>query len=125
FVVLADLFLSDQNAAGLESLLKAHRPHAAADPELFYYEARAKVLLKQPAEAAALLQKAYQKQTNEVRRRGYVTRLVLVMAEAGQGLEGYRLAPDKSAAFEALANQLLYQKKDKELAALLDEHGKD
>ncbi len=69
FTILANQLLADKDAAGLEKLIAAHRPHAADDPDLFYYEARAKVLLKQPAEAAALLEKAYRKQTVEFRRR--------------------------------------------------------
>jgi len=46
------------------------------------------------------------------------------MLNLGRGLDGYRAAPDKKAAFETLARQLVQQKKDKDLAELLAEHAK-
>jgi tetratricopeptide (TPR) repeat protein len=125
FNQLANLLAADKKATEMEALIKAHRPHAGDDPGLDARAARAKVWLKQPAEAAALVKKAYQAQKDENLRKGYVNRFVLDMDEAGQMLEGYRLAPDKLSAFGALAPRLVSSKKEKELAALLDGHAKE
>jgi predicted Zn-dependent protease len=122
FTNLADLMAGDKHAADLEALCKAHQVHAADDADLLYYQALAKLFAKQPGEAAALLQQAYQKQVAEARRSQYVSRFLHEMQGQGLVIEGYRAAPDKSAAFQTLAPQLVYQKKDKELAALLAEH---
>jgi hypothetical protein len=55
----------------------------------------------------------------------YVHMFVTDLADNGLPLEGYRAAPDKLVAFQTLASRLLSSKKDKELAALLEEHGKE
>jgi hypothetical protein len=104
--------------------VSAHRRHAGDDPELLFHSARAKVLLRKPAEAASLLRKACRRQADERQRRWYVAQFARDMAAAGRALEGYRAAPDKPAAFEGLAQDLLSRKKEKELGALLSEHGK-
>src|SRR5262249_19882742 len=124
FAQLANLLCTDKKAAELETLIALHRPHADGDPDLLFYEARAKVFRKQPAQALPLLQKAHQTQTEQFRRRMYVSSWVQDMLEMGDGLEGYRTAPDRAAAFETLAPMLVSQKKKEELAKLLDEHGK-
>jgi uncharacterized protein HemY len=125
FMQLANLLAADKKATELEALIKAHRPHAADDPDLDARQATAKVWLKQPDEAAALVKKAYQKQKDVNVRNGYVSRFVLDMDDAGQPLEGYRLAPDKPSAFRALAPRLVTAKREKELAALLEGHAKE
>jgi hypothetical protein len=124
FAHLANLLANDKNVAGLEALIHAHRPHAADDADLYYFEARAKVLRKQPAEATTLFRKACQKQTEPTRRTGYVNQFLLDMDDIGQLLEAYRAAPDRSAAFPTAASRLLFQKKDQELATLLEEHAR-
>src|SRR5262249_37825642 len=83
----------------------------------------ARVGLKRPAEAAPLLLKAYQQQTADPQKNYYVSTFVLDMERHGRGLEGYRAAPDKVAAFRPLASKLLADKKDGELEKLLREHG--
>ncbi|HWG44368.1 MAG TPA: tetratricopeptide repeat protein [Gemmataceae bacterium] len=124
FTQLADLLAADKKGAELETLIQTHRRQVGDSPDLIYQESRAKLLLKKPAEAIALLHKAHQRQKEEFRRKSYVNRFLFDMEEAGQVLEGYRAAPDKIAAFETLAPRLIYQKKDKELAALLQEYRK-
>jgi predicted Zn-dependent protease len=124
FTQLADLLAADKKGAELEALIQAHRMHAGNGPDLFYYESLAKVFAKKPAEAAPLFRKAYEKEPLEYRRKAYVSRFLLEMDECGQGLAGYRAVPDKSEAFGTLASQFVSRKKEKELAALLDEHGK-
>jgi predicted Zn-dependent protease len=124
FTQLANLLAGDKKGAELEALVKAHRAQDADDPDVFYFAARARILLKQPAEAGALLVRAYQQQPQESLRKSYVTQLALDMEQVGQGLEGYRASPDKPAAFETLAFRLVSQKKDGELAALLEEHAR-
>ncbi len=122
FTQLAGLMDRDKKAADLQGLCDAQQPHAADDPELFYYQALAKVLTREPVTAGVLLQKAFRKQPEEMRRRVYVRRFVLEMETRGLLLEGYRAAPDKSAAFEALAQRLLTARKGEALADLLKEH---
>jgi uncharacterized protein HemY len=122
FSQLAHLLVGDRKGAELEELLAAHRAHAGPGPDLDHYEARAKLLLKQPARAIPLLQQAYRKQTDVHQRRSYVIQFVDAMHEAGQGLEGYRAAPDKALAFETLARRLMQQKRDAELERLLQAH---
>jgi uncharacterized protein HemY len=122
FNQLANLLLGDRNGAQLEALIEAHRPHAAEDPALLFYAARAKVLLHQEAEATALLEKAYRKQANTYLRRSYVDQFVRDMAAAGKGLDAYRSAPDQAAAFETLAHEWLLKKNKKDLDRLLEVH---
>src|SRR5262249_27544320 len=88
FAQLANLLCTDKKAAELETLIALHRPHADGDPDLLFYEARAKVFRKQPAQALPLLQKAHQTQTEQFRRRMYVSSWVQDMLEMGDGLEG-------------------------------------
>jgi hypothetical protein len=57
------------------------------------------------------------------RRNEYTSRFLLGMSEVGHMLDGYRAVSNKSAAFELLASNLVFRKKDKELKALLLEHG--
>ncbi len=116
--------VGDKKAADLEDLIKEHRANKGDDLTLTFAEARLKILQKQPVEAAALFQKAYQKQKEDGRRRQCVYRFLDEMFKAGLPLEGYRAAPDKAAALETLAYRLVADKKEKELAALLEEHGK-
>jgi hypothetical protein len=106
-------------------LVKAHRAHATDLADLYLQEARALLLLKQPGEALGCFRKAYEAQADQGRRSGYVHQIVAAMDEAGRGLDAYRAAPDKAAAFEALAGRLVWQKKEKELGALLEAHGKE
>jgi predicted Zn-dependent protease len=124
FTQLVNLLAADKKGADLEALIRAHRPHAG-DEDMDYYEARARALRKQPAEAAALFQKAYGKLgEDDGRRWQYRSGFLQDMEGVGLMLEGYRAVPDKAHAFSILAGRLLSQKKDKDLAALLEEHGK-
>jgi predicted Zn-dependent protease len=123
FSHLANYLARDKKGTELAALVQAHRGRGGDETSLYLNEARAQVFLKQPAAAAACLQKALEKQTNQHQRRSYVQAFVRDMAEMEQGLEGYRLAPDKDAAFESLAHQLVFEKKVAELEKLLEEHG--
>jgi hypothetical protein len=124
FTTLAALLFRDRKAADLQALCAVHQAHAPEDPELFYYQALAKLLEKRPAEAAPFLRKAFEKETAEHRRRAYLTDFLHEMEGQGLALDGYRAAPDRTAAFEMLAAMLIDRKKDKELAALVEEHGR-
>jgi predicted Zn-dependent protease len=125
FPQLADLMANDKKGTELQALVRAHQPHAGDDPALPYYEARAKVLTNQWADAVPLFQKAYRKQTTPYLRAQYQSSFLQDMAAAGRWREGYRAAEDKEAALNTLAGQFVLQKKDKELAALLEEQPKD
>ena len=124
FFQIANFLLMDKQGAKLLELVPQQRATSRVNPELLYYEARARAMLKQPAEAANLLKQAYQLQKQDFQRRNYVVNLVLDLEAVGLGLEGYRAAPDKAVAFETLARQLVNRKQAKKLEALLQEHGK-
>lgn len=125
FHQLAYDLINDKKGADLEALIDAHRPHASAPGDLLFLQARAKVLLKKPAEAIALFHKAYEQQANDDQRHSYVSSFVNDMDELGQALEGYRAVPDKSTAFQTLAARFTWKKKAEKLKELLEEHGKD
>lgn len=91
---------------------------------MLFHEARAKVLLKQPVKAIALVGKACANQILNPQQKAQVNQFLREMAVAGQLLEGYRAAPDKVDAFRTLTMDLVYRKKDQELAALLEEHAR-
>ena len=122
FTQLADLFVGDKKWTDLETLVQAHRQLAPDDPDLYFQDSLLKIVAKQPAEAAVLLHKACAKQTVEYVRKRYVHRPE-ELADRGLALEGYRAVADKPAVFETLADRFVVQKKDKDLAALLEEHG--
>ena len=124
FQQLANLLVTDKKGAQLQELIASHRRRAADDPDLLYQEARAKILTHQPGEAASLIKRAYEQQPFGQKRNSYVTGFVVTMQEAGQGLEGYRDAPDKAIAFQTLARNLTYARKADELRQLLDEHAR-
>ena len=124
FAQLAGLMRNDKKGAELAALVQVHRPHTADEAELLFHEARSRLFLNKPAEAAALLRQACEKQTHPEQQRWQINQVLWDMAAAGHGLQGYRAVPDKRAAFETLANWLINQKKDKELALLIEEHGK-
>lgn len=124
FTQLAGLLSADKKGVELQALVEAHRPNAGDQAALLFNDALAKALTGRAAEASASLQQACQKQPVEWQRKSYIREVLIVMLDAGQAMEGYRAAPDKAEALDALAAALLARKKDKELAALLVEHGK-
>lgn len=125
FTQLANLMANDKQGAELEALVRLHRPNAGDDADLTFYEMRARALTKNWAEAITLFRQASQKQTNQLQRANYQTYFLLDLAAEGKWIEGYRAAVDKKTAFNTLAGQLLTQKKDKDLAKLLEEHHKN
>jgi predicted Zn-dependent protease len=124
FEQLANLMTADKKGVELEELVRLHRPHAGDDPRLLYQECRAKLLLKKPEEASALFRTAYKKDSQEYRRSAESRQFLLDMAEAGRFLDGFRAVPNSTVAFESIAPTLVFQKKRKELKALLEEYGK-
>jgi uncharacterized protein HemY len=122
FAQLAHLMIQDKKGAELEALCKAHQPHAGDDPNFLYNQSLALVLAKKPAEAVVFLKKAMEKNKEQYQRQGYQRGFLTQMSEQGLTIEGYRLAPDRDAAFATVAFQLVAQKKDKELATILAEH---
>jgi predicted Zn-dependent protease len=123
FAQLAYLLYADKKGQPLQELVAAHRPHAGADPDLLFHEARAKLLLKEQAQAEALLQKAFRRQKDEHNRWECLSLLVHARLEQGKPLEGYRAAPDRVLAFQILAGELLCEKKAADLQRLVEEHG--
>jgi predicted Zn-dependent protease len=124
FTQLANLMSADRKGADLEALIAAHRRQADGDPILDFYQARARIYQNRPGEAAAFLRAAWQKQPVEGQRKGYLYQLLNDSRDWGSGLAAYRAVPDQVQAFAVLASRLVGQKKEKELAALVEEHGK-
>jgi tetratricopeptide (TPR) repeat protein len=125
FSQLGWLLLGDKRAADLEKLAEAHRPHAADDPDWYYFRAQAHFLQGESAKGLPLLREAWQRQKVDYRRQGYVGGYVRYMHGEGKGMEGYRTAPDRAVAFETLAGLLVQEKKKEELARLIEEHSRD
>src|SRR5262249_48132224 len=115
---------SDKKTTELEALLQAHRAQAPADPALYLYEARLRLLQKKPMEAAALFQEACTKRAEDKDSLNLYP-FLCDMADAGCAREAYRAASDKASAFVTLAQRLLHQKQEKELATLLVEYAPD
>ncbi|MBI3412329.1 MAG: tetratricopeptide repeat protein [Planctomycetes bacterium] len=128
FTQLANLMIADKKAPQLRELLATHRPGGAGDdPEMLFLESLFHVIGEKPAlaEAEPLLRNACAKQKQQYRREDYVRRFVLSLADVGQALEAYQAAPEKSAAFDALARELVQKKKPAELEKLLVAHRKN
>lgn len=125
FMQLSHLLAQDKKGAELQALVEAHRPHAKEAADLLSFEARARILQNQPAEAVPLMQKAYELAKEQFRRRGIVTQFATDMAEAGHARLAYLAAPDAALAFETLANRLVYKKNAPELDQLVQAHAKD
>ena len=104
FGQLAHWLLMDKNATELLALIDLHRPNAGDDTELPLLEARARIVLKQPAQAIKLWQDAYRRAPAVWKRRQIITTFVFEMHAAKHGLDAYRAAPDRRAAFESLAS---------------------
>lgn len=124
FVRLADQLSWNKKGAELEALVQAYRPQQPHAPQVAFYQALAKAFGKRPKEAVPLFLTAWQKQTDENQRHMFQNRFLLALAEVVPAGEAYRLAPQKEAALETLASNLVAQKRGKELAALLDEHAR-
>lgn len=125
FDQLANLMTNDKKGVELEELIRLHRPHAGDDSDLLYRECRAKLLRKKSNEAIPLFVLAYKRDKLEYRRMNEVREFLLTMIEEGRFAAGWRALSDKTVAFMAVAPNLVSQKKQKELSALLDEYGKD
>jgi LSD1 subclass zinc finger protein len=125
FDQLANLMTNDKKGVELEELIRLHRPHAGDDSDLLYRECRAKLLRKKHNEAIALFVLAYKRDKLDYRRINEVRDFLLTLIEDGRFAEGWRAVPDKTVAFTTLAPNLVSQKKQKDLADLLDEYAKD
>ncbi|MGE3806309.1 MAG: hypothetical protein AB7K24_16695 [Gemmataceae bacterium] len=122
FSRLAYLCIADRKPAELEQLIELHRPNTNNQAELFFFQARARLLAKKPKEALPLFQKAGELASETWQRSHYSEQIVTDLHEAGLTLEGYRLVPDKQRAFVTLARLLHQQGKHDELGPLLNEH---
>lgn len=121
FMQLANLMAGDKQGKELAALIDAYRPKGADDPRLILYEIRAKARTGQAKEALALLQRAAQKPGGTL-FRDQLSGLLHDVADAGQGIEAYRIVADQPIAFTILARRWTDAKQDKPLAQLLDEH---
>jgi predicted Zn-dependent protease len=120
---IVNLLLAEKKGREAEMLIAKHMLAARdADPDILILAMRAKVLLGKTPEAIAFLRQACELQKQDSTRNYYSTQFVQAMIQQGNGLEAYRSAPDRNAAFPTLAADLVRRKKEAELKALLDEH---
>jgi tetratricopeptide (TPR) repeat protein len=122
FSILAELMAHDRKGEELLALTMAHERRVPGDSDSLYYQAVARLILKQPDEATALFRKVYAEE-NDAERFKQLYEFMSVAHEVGLGMEAYRESPNPSLAFDGLATLLTSQKKDRELAALIVEHG--
>jgi tetratricopeptide (TPR) repeat protein len=120
---LAYLMTGDGKGAELKQLVAAQRKAGDNDSLLLFHEAQAQRLLKQYDRALSLFESACGK-TSKQQQQGHVYSFLRGMAEAGRGLDAYRVAPDAASAFSAVASVLLQKKRTKELLELLELHGR-
>ena len=123
FQQLADSCWHDKKAAELAQLVEAHTKNDPGDPLLRRTRWRVPILGKQFAKAGKLLRAALPDKEKESEYRFLTQDFLFDMANAGHGLEGYRLAPDPAEAFDILAMRAVgSHAKDRE--ALFAEHRK-
>jgi tetratricopeptide (TPR) repeat protein len=120
FTQLANLFANDRKGTELQALVNAHRANAVDDVDVYFVEARARILLSKPAEATALFAEGCRKSQATGERGAY--QVMRELTDEGLALDAYRAATDKTFAFQTMAAYLLAKKKDKELASLLTEY---
>jgi tetratricopeptide (TPR) repeat protein len=121
---LVNLLANDKKWAEIDTLVQTYRQQAdGPDPQ--FHQTRVTLHLRGPAEARPWLENACKQQQDVNKRNQYITTFAYDALSVGKGMEGYRLAPDRTVAFKALASSYFYQKKEKELAELLGEYCKD
>jgi len=119
----APILQAARDLEGMQILIDAYRvrPESANDPLLPFYNAELDDLRKQYKEAEALLKPLVPLAT--VKGQEHFATEYLYSAElAGDSIEAYGIAPDKSAAFLLLAGRLLLKKDDATLTQLVDLH---
>lgn len=124
FVEVARQMIYAKQWADLDKLIKQYRPARRDDPETLLIEARAKVGAKNVDAGMALLKTACAKQPNQHVRRSYLMQVMQDLADQGLGMDGYRLADDKLAAFDSLALRFVGLKQFDHLELLVREHAK-
>jgi hypothetical protein len=121
FQQLANLCWFNKKADELAKLVEAHAQNDAGDPELRRFRWRAKILAKRYDEAGAVLKEALDQKAGE---RNLQNDFLYDMIDSGLIVEGYRHAPDRSAAIDTIALDLAGSYRNKELAAVIEEHRK-
>jgi tetratricopeptide (TPR) repeat protein len=124
FTHLAEFFLLDRDAPGLEQLLAAFHKTDPDSPELFCYEAMLKLMCGEVQPAIPLIRKAYELDPAGHHHHRYATRWTYAMFDLGKALEGYRLSPDRVFSFSLLAYRFEIRKRSDELKQLLAEHSR-
>jgi tetratricopeptide (TPR) repeat protein len=123
FAQLSGLLIADKRGPELLALVETERRSVGDSPHLRFLDGRAHFLLKrEPDLAITLIKEAYRQQPDRHQRRQYVQVLVQEMFAAGMALQGYRTAPDKRIAFEALGRELVKARQLRPLDELLAEH---
>jgi tetratricopeptide (TPR) repeat protein len=123
---LVELLIADKKGKELVSVVDSHSRMQGYDPDQEFTLARAAILMKDFAAAGLHIQQVFNNQQYLAIRANSLSILAADMSAAKLPLEFYHSAPDADlqTAFETLANVLVSEQNDQDLAALLQEHGK-
>jgi tetratricopeptide (TPR) repeat protein len=116
--------LTDLDAEAVEAYVSVLRGRNTNDPVVDLCEARAKALAGKVEPAAALFQKAMATLPDGQARKNYVREFLIDLAEIGNALRAYRLAPDRREAFPVLAQELFNRRDAETLRELITAHQK-
>ncbi|MCZ7644202.1 MAG: CDC27 family protein [Planctomycetota bacterium] len=122
FEALAELLLYDEALDVLDLLARKFRELRPGDPNGAYYLAQVMLEREQYKPAAALLRDVWPKVEDKDERLAYVNAFLEAMCGAGDELEGYHQAPDKTHAFKYIADYLVNAEDAENLALLAAAH---
>jgi hypothetical protein len=109
----------------LDRLLKVFAPNGSAEPAYLALLARRQIAAKHWKEAEETLNKYKSKTNSSTQYDDNVYAITNALVEADRSLDAYRLSPNRSVAFDTVAQRLKAAKKPDELAKLLAEHCKN
>ena len=104
-------------------MLEAHRPQRGNDPNFDAYEARLKILLGKPVEAAALLAAAIKNRPHHEQAR-VSDDFVYDLADFAVAVDVYRCLADKRTGFSRMKFTYRKLERVKEFEGLIVEHAK-
>ena len=124
FHAAAQRLYRDGAGPALAGLIDAFDAHSPGDGLADFYRARLHRLGKQYARAATLFLAAYPRLAAPRMKQFCIEEFVEAMYAAGKGLDAYRAAPVRRAAFRLLSKRLVHDRDEANLDTLLAEHRK-
>jgi predicted Zn-dependent protease len=119
-LVKSALFDLDTEAAlAFVSVMRGRNPN---DPVVDACEALARARAGQVERAVTLFKKALPNLQDEQKRRSYLLEFLFDLADNGEALRGYQVAPDRREAFPLVAQRLLARRDVEELRGLIAVH---